>query len=164
MRAHWHVRDGVLECDGKGNNLCTSKDYGDFEMYVDWKIPPDGDSGIYLRGTPQVQIWDPGNKSVWKHGADKGSGGLWNNQHQPRFPLVKADNPVGQWNTFYIKMVGPRVTVKLNGKLVVDDVVMENYWDPDMPIAATGAIELQWHSHKMWFRNLYIRELTDSSP
>jgi hypothetical protein len=159
MRAHWQVVDGVLEFDGKGDSLCTVKDYGDFEMFVDWKILPAGDSGIYLRGSPQVQIWDTEHKPLEKHGADKGSGSLWNNKRHSRFPLVKADNPVGQWNTFYIKMRGDRVTVKLNGKLVVDNVVLENYWDPEKPLPATGQIELQNHGNTLWFRNLYIREL-----
>jgi hypothetical protein len=161
MRAHWHANEGVLEFDGRGDNLCTARVYADFELYVDWKILPAGDSGIYLRGTPQVQIWDTTYEPFWRHGADKGSGALWNNQHHPRFPLVNADNPVGEWNTFYIKMVGERVTVRLNGQLVVDDVVLENYWEPDKPIAAKGPIELQNHGNKLWFRNLYVRELTE---
>jgi len=159
MRAHWKVVDGMLEFDGKGDSLCTAKDYGDFEMFVDWKILPAGDSGIYLRGNPQVQIWDTEYKPLEKHGARRGSGSLWNNKHHPRFPLVKADNPVGQWNTFYIKIRGDRVTVKLNGKLVVDNVVLENYWDPGKPLPAKGQIELQNHGNNLWFRNLWIREL-----
>src|SRR6185436_330053 len=55
---HWSALDGTLYYDGKGNSLQTSKDYGDFELWVDWKIGPKADSGIYLRGCPQVQIWD----------------------------------------------------------------------------------------------------------
>ena len=158
-QAHWHVRDGVLEGDGTGGNLCTAKDYGDFEMLVDWKILPQGDSGIYPARCAQVQIWDTTYEPLWKYGADKGSGALWNNEHHARFPLVNADNPIGEWNTFYIKMVGERVTVKLNGQLVVDDVLMENYWDPTKPIAPKGTIELQSHGNKLWFRNLYIHQL-----
>ncbi|MBN2308570.1 MAG: DUF1080 domain-containing protein, partial [Candidatus Hydrogenedentes bacterium] len=126
MRQHWRVINGTLVYDGKGTSLCTAKDYGDFEMFVDWKIPPEGDSGIYLRGTPQVQIWDPAKWPV-------GSGGLYNNQKGPSEPLVCADNPIGQWNTFRIKMVGERVTVHLNDQLVVDDVPLENYWDRSKP-------------------------------
>ena len=96
----------------EGYNLCTAKDYGNFEMYVDWKIDPNGDSGIYLRGSPQVQIWDPSSKPA----AGVGSGGLYNNQKNPKDPLVKADKPIGEWNTFHIKMVGDKVTVWLNGR------------------------------------------------
>ena len=152
MRAHWSVADGALVFDGKGRALCTAKDYGDFEFYVDWKILPKGDSGIYLRGTPQVQIWDPGH---WKIG----SGGLYNNKKNPSKPTKIADNPIGEWNTFYIKMVGDKVTVKLNGELVVDDVVMENYWERDKPIYPTGQIELQNHGNTLWFKNIYLREI-----
>lgn len=159
MRAHWKVVDGVLEFDGKGENLCTARDYGDFELYVDWKILEGGDSGIYLRGCPQVQIWDTTFPAYQKLGADKGSGALWNNQKHARFPLVHADKPVGEWNTFYIRLVGDRLTVKLNDQLVNDDVVMENYWERDRPLYPTGAIELQNHGNRLWFRNISIREI-----
>ncbi len=150
--AHWKVEDGVIVFDGHGQNLCTAKDYGDFEMYVDWKIMPNGDSGIYLRGSPQVQIWD-----VATH--PEGSGGLYNNEKNPRIPSKCADKPAGEWNTFYIKMVGDRVTVKLNGETVVDNVVLENYWERDKPIYPIGAIELQNHGNTLYFRNIYVREL-----
>jgi hypothetical protein len=46
MQAHWKLEDGALVFDGKGQSLCTAKDYGDFEMLVDWKIEEGGDSGI----------------------------------------------------------------------------------------------------------------------
>lgn len=159
MRAHWKVENGELVFDGKGQSLCTAKDYGDFEMYVDWKIPAHGDSGIYLRGSPQIQIWDTENVRESKNGADKGSGALWNNQKSGNRPLVKADNPIGQWNTFFIRMVGDKVTVYLNDKLVLDNVVMENYWDRKQPIFPTGQIELQNHGGPLWFKNVYLREL-----
>jgi len=152
MREHWKVEDGVFVFDGKGDSLCTAKDYGDFEMYVDWKIKDHGDSGIYLRGSPQVQIWDPADHP-------EGSGGLYNNKENPSKPLVCADNPIGEWNTFKIEMVGERVTVHLNGKLVVDNVVMENYWNRDKPIYPTGQIELQNHGNTLYFKNVYIREI-----
>jgi hypothetical protein len=149
MREHWKTVDGVLVYDGKNNNLCTAKDYGDFEMYVDWKIGPGGDSGIYLRGSPQVQIWD--NKI--------GSGGLYNNQKNPHDPLKFADKPIGQWNSFRIKMVGEKVWVWFNGELVVDDVTLENYWERSKPIYPTGQIELQHHGSTLWFKNIYLREI-----
>ncbi|MFT5130902.1 MAG: hypothetical protein ACI8W8_004534 [Rhodothermales bacterium] len=159
MRTHWKVEDGALVFDGKGQSLCTKKLYGDFDMYVDWKIMPKGDSGIYLRGTPQLQIWDPTNKSQWRHGCDKGSGGLWNNKHDGRMPMVKADNPIGEWNTFLIRMVNDRTTVFLNGKHVLDEAVLENYWDRSKPVYRKEQIELQNHGNTLYFRNVFIREL-----
>jgi hypothetical protein len=155
MRAHWMVVDGVIEFDGKGRSLCTAKDYGDFELLCDWKILADGDSGIYLRGSPQVQIWDPASNVA----KGVGSGGLFNNQKNPSQPSKVADKPIGEWNHFRIKMVGDKVSVWLNEELVVDNVVLENYWERDKPIYPTGQIELQNHGNHLYFKNIYIREL-----
>jgi HEAT repeat protein len=156
MLNNWSVKDGCIVFNGSGDNLCTKKMYGDFEMLVDWKISKNGDSGIYLRGAPQVQIWDTSRVDV---GAQVGSGGLYNNQKNPKNPLVLADNAIGDWNTFRIKMIGEKVTVFLNGILVVDNVVMENYWDRAIPIFAKDAIELQAHGTDLAFRNLFVKEL-----
>ncbi len=159
MNANWKAIDGVLVFSGKGQNLCSAKDYADFELYCDWKIEKAGDSGIYVRGTPQIQIWDPDDPDQLKNGADKGSGSLWNNQKNPRFPDVKADNPIGQWNTFFVRMVGDKVTITLNGKTVVNDVTLENFWEKDKPCYESGPIELQNHGNTLYFKNIYVREL-----
>lgn len=159
MNAHWKVAAGELVFDGNGQNLCTNGKYGDFDFYVDWKIPSNADSGIYLRGSPQVQIWDPANPGQKQHGNEFGSGGLWNQQKSPRDPIAKADNPIGEWNTFYIRMVGERVNIWLNGTKVVDNQVMENVWDRKQPIFREEQIELQNHGQQLWFKNVYVREL-----
>ena len=157
MMKDWYIENGVIGFKGEGyNNICTVKDYGDFEMLVDWKITNGGDSGIYLRGTPQVQIWDIARVDA---GAQVGSGGLYNNQKHESKPLQVADNPIDEWNTFRIKMVGERVTVHLNGVLVTDNVVLENYWDRKQAIFAKEAIELQAHGEDLGFRNIYVREI-----
>ena len=156
----WVVKDGMLVFTGHGDNLCTEKKYGDFEMYVDWKITAQGDAGIYLRGSPQVQIWDTSRKEV---GAQVGSGGLYNNQKNQSKPLVVADNAIGSWNNFHIIMKGDKVTVYLNGVLVTDNIVLENYWDRNLPIFIKEQIELQAHGTYVAYRNLYIRELPDNN-
>jgi HEAT repeat protein len=157
--ANWSVKDGCIWFNGSGENLCSVKDYSDFEMIVDWKISKKGDSGIYLRGSPQVQIWDTSRVEV---GAQVGSGGLYNNQINPSKPLLVADNPVGDWNTFRILMIGEKVSVWLNGELVVDDVTLENYWDRNIPIFPKGSIELQAHGTDLAFRDIYVREIDES--
>ena len=165
MRSDWTVQNGLIVFDGKGyDNLCTVKQYGDIEMYVDWMLDPagpDADAGIYLRGTPQVQMWDTARVDV---GAQVGSGGLYNNQVHPSQPLMVADNKLGEWNTLYIKMVGDRVTVKLNGELVTDNVILENFWDRKQPIFPMEQIELQAHGSKVYYRNIYVKELERPEP
>src|ERR1044071_3878536 len=79
---HWSVDSskGELVSDGKGVHLATEQPYGNFDFRVEWMLTqPCGDSGIYLRDYPQVQIWDPSCPGVQRSGAAKGSGGLWNN-------------------------------------------------------------------------------------
>lgn len=159
----WLVENGQLVFSGVGNNLCTAKQYGDFELLVDWKLLPgnEPDAGIYLRGTPQVQIWDTARVNV---GAQVGSGGLYNNQVHPSKPLKVADQKVGEWNTFHIKMIGDRVTVYLNGELVTNNVILENYWDRNLPVFLNEQIELQAHGSKVVYRNIYIKEIPRPEP
>ncbi len=177
----WSVQDGAIHLTPQkgGVSLVTEKDYGDFELMVDWKIEKNGDSGLYLRGQPQVQIWDsdnsPGARGVDKH---TGSGGLWNNPLPPdvaksgdmdlilksgqkigKIPLKKADKPIGEWNTFHITVKGDKVTVKLNGEVVVDQATLLNYWDRGKPVPEKGPVELQFHGDPLWFKNIYIKEL-----
>ena len=109
FRAHWRVENGELVNDGEGPFATTDRDYGDIELLVEYRTVAKADSGIYLRGNPQVQIWDftkEGGK--WTMGADKGSGGLWNNSPGAagKDPLARADKPFGEWNVFRILMVG----------------------------------------------------------
>ena len=156
---HWRVENGELVNDGHEPHLATKADYGDFQLWVDWKLSPNGDSGIYIRDSPQVQLWDPGNVEAHANGSDKGSGGLWNNQKHERFPTEVADQPVGEWNRMYIRMVGEYVTVVLNDKKIVDNVVLENYFDRESPVFARGAIHLQTHGSETRFRNVFVREI-----
>lgn len=161
MKEDWVVKDGLLVFTGHGENLATDNKYRDIEMYVDWKITEKGDAGIYLRGSPQVQIWDTSRREV---GAQVGSGGLYNNQKNESKPLVVADNKIGEWNRFHIIMKGEKVTVWLNGILVTDNITLENYWDRSIPIFPEEQIELQAHGTYVAYRNIYLRELPPNEP
>ena len=165
INAHWSVQNGELVNDGKGLYLTTKKDYKDFELLLEYKTVPKADSGIYLRGVPQVQIWDPTEEAKWKIGADKGSGGLWNNSKGApgKDPSKRMDRPFGEWNQFRIIMIGEKVTVHLNGEKVVDNVVMENYFDRKIPIFEKGPIQLQTHGGEIRWRNVFIREIEDET-
>jgi hypothetical protein len=188
VNAHWKVENGELVNDGKGLYLTTDKDYGDFELWVDYKMLPKGDSGIYLRATPQVQIWDftENDEKAVSLGKPKGSGGLWNNKSpEGKDPLKLMDKPLGEWNRFYIRMIGERVLIKLNGEVVVNNAVLENFfanrkagylaygkkdakaqagekppagWMQD-PVYAKGPIQLQTHGSEIRWRNVFVREI-----
>jgi hypothetical protein len=162
VRKHWTVQNAELVNDGEGVYLTTDQEFGDIEFLIDYKTVAQADSGIYLRANPQVQIWDftkEGGK--WNIGADKGSGGLWNNSAGApgKDPLVLADKPFGEWNKLRIIQVGARTTVYLNDKLVVDHAIMENFWDRKKPLFAKGPIQLQTHGGEIRWRNIFIREI-----
>lgn len=160
MAQHWRVERGELVNDGHGAYLTTDAEFGDAEYSLEYQTVALADSGIYLRGCPQVQIWDfteAGGK--WKLGADKGSGGLWNNERYERFPPKVADKPFGEWNRLVIRQVGSLVWVTLNDVVTVDGVVMENYWNRKLPLPRTGPLQLQTHGGEIRFRNLTVRAI-----
>lgn len=161
---HWWVEDGVLINDGHGLFLTSEREFGDFELLVEYRTVAGADSGIYLKGCPQVQIWDTteaGGK--WKYDADKGSGGLWNNSPGApgKDPLVHADRAFGEWNAFRIVQCGSRTWVWFNGELVVDGAIMENYFDKarELPIPPRGPIQLQTHGGEIRWRNIFVRDI-----
>jgi hypothetical protein len=158
---HWSVKDGEIHNPGTGPYATTDKEYGDFELTLEYNMAPKGDSGVYLRGAPQVQIWDPTDEKAFKHGAQLGSGALWNNSpgKPGKDPLVLADKPAGEWNTLRVVMVGARVSVWLNGKQTVDHATMENYYDRKAALAAKGPICLQTHGAPIRWRHVAIREI-----
>ena len=160
MLAHWKAEGDELVNDGKGKYATTEKEYGDIELTLEYNMAPLGDSGIYLRNVPQVQIWDPANAKEKKNGADKGSGALWNNGlNNGKFPLVVADKAPGEWNTLRIVMVGARVSIWLNGKQTVDYASLENYYDRKLAVPAKGPICLQTHGAPIRWRNVFVREI-----
>ena len=158
---HWSVKDGEIVNPGTGAYATTDKEYGDIELVLEYNMAPKGDSGVYLRACPQVQIWDPTDEKAFKHGAQLGSGALWNNSpgKPGKDPLVLADKPAGEWNTMRILMVGSRVSIWLNGKQTVDHAILENYYDRKAAIPAKGPICLQTHGAQIKWRNIAVREI-----
>jgi hypothetical protein len=162
VEKHWSAKDGELINDGAGAYLVTDKEYGDFDLTLEFEIDAGADSGVYLKGTPQVQIWDPSDPSKLQHQGNLGSGGLWNNAKGAagKNPSSLADNPIGQWNKMRMRQIGSRTSVWLNEKLIVDNAAMANYWDRNSPLPPQGNIQLQTHGGEIRWRNLSIKELS----
>jgi hypothetical protein len=162
--AHWRLEEDELVNVGTGPYACTEEQFGDIELLIDYKTVAGADSGIYLRGSPQVQIWD-WNQIFDPKKPDRrphlGSGGLFNNTpNSPgRDPIELADKPFGQWNHLRIRQIGSKTWVWLNEKLVVDGAIMENYWNRADGLPATGPIMLQTHGGEIRWKNIFVREL-----
>lgn len=157
---HWRIEDGELIGTGAGPDLVCWGQYSDFEMWLDWKVSKDAESGISLRHQPGIQLWDAESAALRERGADKGSGGLSQNKESGLLPAERADKPTGQWNRMYLRMVGPYVTVILNDKKVLDNVALKNVYVQDSPIDASGSIHLRTRGGEVRFRNIAIRELS----
>ena len=163
---NWKVENGELVNDGHGPYATSDEDFGDIELQLEYKTVAKADSGIYLRGLPQVQIWDwnqvfdPKNPTRKPH---LGSGGLFNNTNgtSGRHPLVLADRPFGEWNQFRIRQIGDHTWVWLNDKLVVDNAIMENYESRATPIPAKGPIRLQTHGGEIRWRNIFVHKISE---
>ncbi len=161
---HWKVENGELVNSGTGPYATTDEEFGDMELQVEYKTVAGADSGVYLRGNPQVQIWDP-NQAFDPAKPDRrpfwGSGGLFNNPPKTlgRDPLMKADKPFGQWNVLRIRQIGARTWVWLNTRAEVEGAVMQNYWDKTKPLPDKGPIMLQTHGGEIRWRNLYVHEI-----
>lgn len=163
-KQHWSAADGELVNDGHGAFLTTDDEFENFELLVDYKTVAKADSGIYLKATPQVQIWDYTEVAKFKLGANLGSGSLWNNPDGAagKFPFVLADKRFGEWNHFRIRQVGAKTSVWLNDYLVVDHATMDNYWNRDKPLVRSGPLQLQTHGGEIRWRNLHVREIDSS--
>lgn len=179
----WGIDDGYLAADGTGSDstgyIVTRKEYADFDLVFDWKIAPEGNSGViyhvvesdrfhspYLTG-PEYQLIDdinwPGELEEWqKTGADYA-------MYLPD-PEKKKLNPAGEWNNSRILFDNGHVEYWLNGEKIVEFEAWTPEWfalkssgkwagAPEYGLASTGVISLQDHGSKVWFKNMKIREL-----
>jgi 3-keto-disaccharide hydrolase len=174
--AGWELCDGVLSRTAGGDDLMTKAVYNDFDLRLEWKISPGGNSGVmyhvstgddapYYTG-PEYQILD--NQGHPDGGKSETSAGSLYALYSPPKDFTC---PVGRWNTARIVVCGNRVEHWLNGHKVVDCRVGNDDWNQrvakskfaDWPKFAQnheGYIVLQDHDAPVWFRNIFIRDLS----
>jgi hypothetical protein len=171
----WAIEDGALAWRKGAGNLVTKESYRDFELELEWKISPGGNSGIMFRidpagarppqTGPEIQILDDAGH---KDGASPltSAGSLYGLYA----PLRSAAKPVGEWNTARLRVQGNRVQHWLNGQLVVDVAMGTPEWNrrvadskfarfPNFGRIPSGPILLQDHNDPVWFRKIRIRQL-----
>lgn len=170
------ARDGVLVCLEKGGNLYTEKEYADFHLKFEFKLTPGANNGLGVRtpleGDPayvgmELQILDNTaeryrNLKPWQY-------------HGSVYGVVPAKlghlKPVGEWNQQEVICRGPRVTVKLNGAVILDADVQQAS-EPETIDGRNhpglerekGHLAFCGHGAHVEFRNIRIRELGESQP
>jgi hypothetical protein len=164
----WKVEDGLLYCSGGGGGwLSTVDEYANFELHVEFRVPPDGNSGVFLRaphvGNPafagmEIQILDDEAPMYAKLQPFQYCGSLYG----VAAPKSRASRKAGQWQELDIVCDRREVKVKLNGTPIVDAKLDEH---PDKVAEhpgikrASGYIGLQNHGTRLDFRNIRVRVL-----
>jgi hypothetical protein len=175
----WKLADGVLHRAGRGGDLRTVNQYGDFDLRFEWKVAPGANSGVIYRVSdetkrphetgPEYQILDDA-----KHGDGKNPLTAASSLYGVYAPSKKTAKPPGQWNRSRIVVQGDRVRHFLNGEKVVDAKIGSDDWN--RRVAASkfaqwegyaksprGYIVLQDHGDEVWYRGMRIRERGSSA-
>ncbi len=154
-KSEWRAENGALANPVESDNLYTEKEFGNFQLHVEFKLPKGGNSGVFLRGCKEVQVADSFGKAKLD---DQDCGGMFG----VLAPAVNACKPPGEWNALDVTIVGRKITVVLNGKTTVDGQVVNGVTggqineEEDKP----GPLMLQGDHSAVWFRNLWLKPLS----
>jgi hypothetical protein len=167
----WTVEDGLLVCTGDGGGwLGTDRDYADFELRLEYRLRPGGNSGVYIRAPEaghisrdgmEIQVLDDNHPNYAKLDFYQYTGSIYHVVP----PTRRAGKPAGLWNHLTIRAEGRNVIVILNGKKVVDADLDRCRRDPEVAkehpglARTTGRVGLQSHTDRVEFRRLRAREL-----
>jgi hypothetical protein len=156
----WKAQNGLLVNDitqekGKPHksfgNLRTEKEFEDFNLKLETRLPKGGNSGIYLRGIYEVQVADSYGRPLDPHNM----GAIYSRIR----PTVAAEKPAGQWQSFEITLVDRHVTVSLNDKKIIDNQPLMGctggaLWSDQL---RPGPIYLQGDHTGIEYRNIVLR-------
>ncbi len=174
----WHIKDGAIVRVAGGGDICTVEQYDDFELALEWRIAPAGNSGIFFRASeefdwcwrtaPECQVLDNAEHADGRNPLTSAG-----SNYALHAPVRDVTQPVGLWNQVRIVARGPHVEHWLNGTKVVEYELGSPEWEQrvaaskfkDMPNYGrmrTGHIVLQDHGDRVWFRNIKLRPLAAS--
>ena len=146
----WTVVDGILTNPAKGGNLVTDARFGDFKLHAEFRYPPNGNSGIYLRGRYEVQIVD----SPQEEPATDLIGAIYGFLE----PSAIVTNGPDAWNSYDITLAGRMVTIELNGRTVIANQAIPGTTGGalDSDEGAPGPIMLQGDHGPIEYRNIVL--------
>jgi hypothetical protein len=152
---NWTIEDGMMTNTPPANNLVSNQKFKDFRLQAEYKLSPNGNSGIYLRGRYEMQVVDDAGKEPEAHGHMA--------IYARKAPDVNASKPAGEWQTTDITLVGNCVTIVLNGKTVQNNARIEGITGGalDAKESEPGPIMIQGDHEKVWFRKVIVTPMTD---
>ncbi len=178
----WIVADGALTPDesvkGGHGDLITDKEYGDFDLSMEWKISKNGNSGIifFVHEDPSMykQTYETGLEMQVLDNDGHPDGKIIKHRAGDLYDLITVSKetvkPVGEWNKVEIKSKDGKLDLYLNGEHSVSTTLWDDNWKnmvakskfKSMPGFGTykkGHIALQYHGNKVWYRNIQVKEL-----
>jgi hypothetical protein len=171
----WTVHDGMFTVKEETGDISTKKEFGDFQLHIEWMHAANitgedqmrGNSGVYLHNIYEIQVLENYNNNNKTY--VNGQAGAIYKQHSP---LVNPLHKPGEWNAYDIIFTAPtfnangtyrtnpRVTVMLNGILIQNNAILYGTTGDDMIVEKLrGGITLQDHGCEVNYRNIWIREL-----
>jgi len=171
-RGSWKLENGVLYTEGGSGWLSTVRQYGDFILSLEFRLPEAGNSGVFIRapheGDPayqglEIQILDDSAEQWSDLRPDQYTGSIYDVQA----PSERTGGKAREWQKMMIGCRGSRVRVAVNGKRVIDtDVTFYPYKFTAHPglTRRSGYIGLQSHGSKIEFRNIRLRPLPPEEP
>jgi len=151
----WVARDGILDNTGPGSDIITEQEFGDFDIHIEFMVPKDSNSGIYLRGQYEIQILDSLGKKINYPGEN---GALYNQKSCD----VEASKPAGEWQTIDMTLKGMVLNATMNGKKIHKDVIIKGPTGGELIPGVNppkGPLMLQGDHGPVQFRNIRIREI-----
>ena len=146
----WKVEKGVISNTPPSVDIVTKHKFSDFKLHAEWRVPENGNSGIYLRGRYEVQILDDHEKEP----GDRSTGSIYGYLK----PSKKRTKPVGEWNSFDIAFIGRWVTIVFNGETIIDRQEIPGLTGGalDSDEGEPGPIMLQGDHRAVEYRNLVL--------
>lgn len=150
----WFIEDGAMTNADHANDIGSKCNLKDFELSLEYKTVPGGNSGVYLRGRVEVQVLDSFGKAEVGNGDD---GAIYGQTP----PKVNASKKPGEWSTLNVSYAGDTLTVKLNGQVVHENLKITQPTGGALPggVDEAGPIMLQGDHKKVWYRNIRIKPL-----
>lgn len=148
--SQWEVTDGILRNVKPGGNIVTDQQFGDFQLHIEFRYAPHGNSGVYLRGRYEVQVLDGPTDEPDSH--------LQGGVYGFLTPSEIVTNGPGEWNTYDITLVGRQVTIVLNGKTVISRQAIPGITGGalDSDEGAPGPLMLQGDHTAIEYRNIVL--------
>jgi len=146
----WQVANGILSAPGRGPNVKTKQLFSDLKLHVEFRVPKDSNSGVYLRGRYEVQIED----SYGQPPALDRTGAVYGFL----IPNENASKPPGEWQSMDITLIGRLVTIVLNGRTVICSQTIPGITGGslDSKEAEPGPILLQGDHGPIEYRNVIV--------